>query len=478
MATLSPLMQKAFEASKKKDEEKKSAEERKANAGSFEFENAAYMEFSKTRQNVFRIYGNPIVIREKATDPKLVMFSKLVKDDGKKYANIKWKHIDKDGDYRPDPDWILTKLYDKVNEGSFVKYTEEDISVKDGIQKNAEGKIVNKKGRNVKFVKKHVETQVFKRIDTNPKPLAPRELPQKVYPSKCVVMNVLDRHDSWCKDNLSAKIATRNLGVMEKTDDKGVKTQIYFPECGIALGTYDQIYNYVVKYVGDFSFKDIVLWAEKEGEQTKYKVADAEDEKYLTDDAKALVNANELTPEEQAYKLYDLDKIYGPTSYHSLKKNLIGLFKLCDVELGTSFAEELEVLVKEEEASREAAKKAKEEADKAKGVSTPEVKSEAPKAEEPKKERKPSTPSSSPTIEDDCAGNFTKWAELPENDKVTILTLIDKFDGSVAKWKNGSEELPCSEKTCFFKGTQTPTNYPESVSTCPNCGAYAEVVQK
>ena len=324
------------------EKEKKEAEERKGQ--NFDFEELAYFPLEDQKERVFRIIGNPVEVRSKEDDPILILQSQIVNEKKTGYVKINWPIVQKAGKIVPDPDWILSKLYSKVNERDWVKYTDADINEKEDIKK-VEGKITNKDGKNGRWVYHHADTQVYKVIDGNAK--KEEKYPKSFYPSKRVIMNVINRHDDWCKINKHTQILTSKLCVSEKKNAQSGETiRSLFPDTGIPETLYKAIFEHFVKSRGDWDVDAVVT---KKAIDKKYDVWDATDSKYLSDFAKTLVSEAELTEEELAYETYNLDKLFGVSSYGKLLKRLGWLFKLCDAELGTEYFKELE-----QEANKEA----------------------------------------------------------------------------------------------------------------------------
>lgn len=486
----------------KRQAQAKEQEEAKNNSGwTADYEDVEVVGLVANKEIVGRIIGNPLEAREKSTDAKLVLQSKIVKSDKKGYIKINWPIKEVKGKYVPDPEWILTRFYDKVNAGRWVKFSE-------GILKDDKGNVyppdyLDAKGKNGKWVKENTHTKVFEEIEANSK--IGEKYPPSFYPSKRIVFNWIDRHDNWCVENKHSKILSAKKAPFEAVQADGTKKTIYFTDTGIPASLYDKIFEYC-SAVGTMDIDLVITKIEKD-----YKVFDSTDfPKFITEASHKLGVKTKLSEEEKAYELYDLDKLYKISSYRKIKKNLLSLFKLCDAELGTSFEKELEELCKIEEETTKAEKEvyyihpesggygitttedlaemmehepnvmevSKEQYDKfvkqiedentAKEVKEQvkeEVKIET-KRREVKTEIKEQDSSDIPYL---CKENFVSWDKLTEEEKTFMLGFITRFNGTVPVYKDNTP-LGCSDETCYFKDTKEMTMVPVEVNTCPVCG--------
>lgn len=455
------------------------------------------------KEIVGRILGNPVEQRKLPTDPKIILQSQLVKPDKKGYVKLNWPVVEKSGKYVPDPDHFLTRFYNKVNEGRWVKYSE-------GILKDGNGNVyppdhMSAKQKNGEWVKTHVKTKVFEEMAANSK--VGELYPKSFYPSKRVVANWADRHDSWCVDNKHAKLLAAKKTPYEITDEAtGAKKTIYFQDTGIPGTLYDKIFDHC-SAVGTMDIDLVITKIEKD-----YKVFDITDyPKYVSEASAKIGVKTRLSDEEKAWTLYDLDKLYKVSSYSKIQKYLNPMIKLCDAELGTSFEKELDVLVEEEKAQR-ALEKAEaqvyyiNESDGSYGVTSKEdiveliesdnnikevtkdqydtfvmrttstqpveEKKEEPKAESKRREVK--TETANATLSDIpslCRQNFPAWDKLTEEEKTFMMGFITKFEGTVPSYKDNTP-LGCSDESCYFVGTHNVTMVPIEVNTCPVCGKY------
>jgi len=449
------------------DQEKKEAEERKGQ--NFDFEELAYFPLEDGKEKVFRIVGNPVEVRSKQDDPILILQSQVVNEKKSGYVKINWDAIQKDGKLVPNPDWVLSRLYSKVNERDWKKYTDADLDDKKGIVK-AEGKIVNADGKNGEWVYRHADTQIYKIVDGNAK--KDEKYPKSFYPSKRVIMNVINRHDDWCKINNHTQILTSKLGVSEKKNDKtGEMIRSLFPDTGIPETLYKAIFEHFVKSRGDWDVDAVVT---KKASDKKYEVWDATDVKYLSDLAKKLASENDLTKEELAYETYDLDKLFGVSSYSKLLKRIGYLFKLCDAELGTEFFKELEQLANKEAEERKAKNEEEKSEDDAEEKHNNEDVKEDVK-ETSSRARGVSKPSTDTSTEEKLVEYFKtvfpKWKDLPDSDKKILITNFDKVGSNgYPDFKMSSNPVQCSNADCKFEGSNVIPQTPDTISMCPVCG--------
>lgn len=442
-----------LEEALRKREQQKQEQEQSENSGNWgEYESAETLGLEDKKEKVFRILGNPMEVRQNPTDPKLILQSSVVKDDRSGYYKLNWPVVEKNGKYVPDPDWIVTKFYNKVNEGKWEKYPDGQL---------------DHRGKNGKYVKYHQNTKIFSVIDNNAK--EGEKFPKSFFPSKRVVMNVIDRHDSWCKDNKHSKLLTSKKVPFEITTEEGKKT-IYFEDTGVP----EMVWSAIMDHCKATGTLDIDLVVTKKSDDKKYSVFDITDyPKYVTEASFKIGSKDALTEEEKQYELYDLDKLYGVSSYAKVKKVMKAKFALCDSELGTNFVDELERLVKKEAEERASEVDVEQ---KEKDVDVPKketLKVQEPVKEEVKANRRPSTKpveqSSKVDIKAICETAFPYWHKLTEDEKSIMISTIVEFNGNIPTYDN-SEYLGCTDENCNYPGTDKMTIVPDNVNTCPVCG--------
>jgi len=303
-----------FEAAKKKRKEQKEKDASYEGGGSFE--EIVYTALSPNEDKVIRIIGDPMLVREKGTDPKLSMISMILGDNGKKFRCI-WPNK------QDDSSWILWKIYDKV-----MSYDWDRTN-------------------NVKrfhFVDSHPET--FRRVAKNN---SENQYEQGWRPSKVVHMNIIDRHDmEWHREQSHLKVLSK------KASEYG-DGRVWF-EPGVPEFLYSKIWDDVVEYSGDWNNYDIVV--RKLTEQPWYSAYHGlDDRKKLHEGTEELIVDADLTEEEMTWEGYDFDTLFPVTSYSKIKNRLGKFIKKVDLDFDTNYYEELEDLVAIEEKERKEEKK-------------------------------------------------------------------------------------------------------------------------
>lgn len=445
-----------FEVAKRKREQQDKEKEARKSFTGFEFENVSYYALEDNKHVSFRILGVPIEVRSCSTDPKLILNSQILKDDKKGYIKVNWPVVEKDGDYIPDSEWILTRLYKKVMERKWIKY-------EDGRK--------NERGQNGDWFYPNKDLTCYKRIDGNRK--ENDKYDKKFFPQKRVVMNVIGNRE-WCEQNNHSQMLISKMGIMNVTNENGEKVEIYFPDIGIPIGLYKNVFDHYIRVSGDWRDTDTVIL--KTSKEKKYDVYDKGDGlRYIPQNILDLCSDMPLSEKEKAYELYDLDHLYQVCSYTKLKRNLLGLFKLCDAELKTNFTEELETLVRIE--AEERLQKKQESDSKDTEIKTQINESiEKPVEEEPKakRERRPATDQKVEpvkSIEELCVINFPKWDLLSSEEKKVMIDSIKEFNNTVPTYITGTNDLLCPDKKCCFHNSAEATSYPDSVTICPVCGS-------
>ena len=344
-----------FEMALKAKKEQEAEVEQKKNYVPTDYEEVEYCALKKDKEIVFRPVGapfNPQTLKStKPTDIKFTLISQIEKDDKSGYITVRWPAVTKTTragvKIVPDPDFILTKLYNKVYENEWVNYPEGVTEIR------------NKKKCTGEYKFFHKDTAVYERLEVN----GEKGLMNKFYPKPAIYMNVIDRMDSWCVDNKKTKllISALNPG-KEKVNAAGEKFTPMYPSKGISNSLYDKIFNCLVKVSGGWN-RDCVVKKTGEKLETEYSVFDASTLRVQTTDISQ--EAFDLAKESgmpDDWEMIDLSVMTDPSSAFKLKRNLIGLFKLFDSTFpGFNLTEELEEIVKIEQ--EEYNKKNKTEAD-------------------------------------------------------------------------------------------------------------------
>jgi hypothetical protein len=263
-----------------------------------------YAPLSTEMGRVIRIFGNPLVIREKPTDPKLVYISLILGDNKKKFRCI-WPSK------QEDPNWILWRIHDLV-----LAYT----GVGSGIDYRKD------------YIYKDVHPECFKRVSKNNNTESQYEKGWK--PTQYVLMNVIDRNDpEFHKEHKHSKI-------LSKKATKGDGDAVWY-EPGVPITTYNSIWDEVAEYYGLFDGAyDVVVKKLKDDPWYRTHHGTGEQIK-LTEEEKSLVVDGPLTDEEKNYKLYDFDKLFAITSYTKILSRLGAFIKKIDFDFETEFYREL-----------------------------------------------------------------------------------------------------------------------------------------
>ena len=120
---MSEEMKKAFEKSQAKRKKAKEEKENRLNNGFGSYTSSKKCSPIKESQRAFRFLGLPPNVRSNSTDAKRILFSRMVKDNGKGYVEIVWKQTPEGGF---DKDWLLYELVTDIMSFDWVDYTEEE----------------------------------------------------------------------------------------------------------------------------------------------------------------------------------------------------------------------------------------------------------------------------------------------------------------------------------------------------------------
>ena len=471
-------MNSIFEEAKKRRLQK-TEEEKLKDSQSYFSNNFTPIEWAgirKDKEIVGRIVGNPYEMKENPWDVKIILYSEWLNDAKTSFVKITWPMIESGEKFLPDPNWILTRLYNAVHDGGWTEYTEDMVNGDDIIKKN-DGKIIRRKGGkeiNVYWNHIHSTKSCFQRLQKQNNIRATDKYPKNVFPSPRVILNWIDRHDSWCKENKHTKLLSAKKNPYTFKNDEGKEQIIYYIDKGIPFKLYQKIWENVVDprhewYENDIGL-DIVL---KLGADKEYIVRDALEDK-ISEESKQIIVSTPLTEEEKNYEKYNLDEIFKPTPYVRLKNNLISIFKLVDAELNKNFTEELEELAFEE------AKEQSLNVD----DNTLSVTNEIYTGQQISQEEKELNEDFKNSIENEDVKiessqrkvrissidtesklkSFLNWDKLDDDDKQDLKNGIDMFDEKDnIIWKQDVVLLPCD--SCG-------KNLPNTVLNCPYCGIH------
>jgi len=356
-------------------------------------------------------------------------------------------------------DHIIYRLYDKVNEVTWIKAGGKSEKVFKNKDKHPElFELVNKTGYKAdKDGKGYTYAAGLKA-------------------QQVVVFNCIDRMDDWCDTNKHTKVLSKQLDIVPQEDGSVKK----YAKTGIP--SYGFI-NKLADLIGKYSFyENYDVAIKRTGEKTSpYEIRNASKikqvdnlEELLNDDGNQvnadLIVVGGLTDAEKAYEKYDLNKLFQPTSYRKIEKRLLHVFKLCDACLGTFFEKELVEKAKKEQEHWDAIRA--EEAANQESAENAEIRKEMKKseerAEEPAEEVKPrrriGPAISFPTKK---IPYLKGWAKLAEWEKAGIKDAeID--GGKVVKLIFNDDVDQKSMLECMDCGVPCPEHYN---TVCPACGA-------
>jgi hypothetical protein len=451
--------------------------EQKKNYVPGDFDDIEYCALEVGVEKVIRPIGEPFspqtLTSKKDTDIKILMHSEIEKDDKLHYSKIHWPCITKTTRVGvkivPDPDWILTRLYNKVVEKQWIDY-------EDGHK--------NERGNTGEYHYLHEDTTIYKQIKAN----GAQGKYKNFYPSVAVFMNVIDRTDDWCEKNKHTKILISNMGKGDpkRNEVTGEVSIPLYPSKGVTRTVYDAIFNKALQLKGfttDFVIKKI---AEKKGDKNEYKysVFDATELRVQTGDiSESSLKISKISGIGDDWDLYNTVNLSKQSSYFKLKRDHGKLFQMFDATFPNEpLSSELDECVKleAEEYKKNNVKNIDESLEQQKKeqvkemTKSSEVQSDVKKEEPAKRERK--AVEAAKSIAELCAENFKSWTKVDVKEQQILIDLISGFDGGTPLWKpefNGKKaDLgPCTETNCTYKGTSVTTNFPLAVHNCPNCGA-------
>lgn len=282
-----------------------------------------------------------------------------------------------------------------------------------------------------------------------------------------IIMNVLDREqEAWHKENKHSMLLSRNI-------NEGANGSVFIDEGVPAYGFYDQIVTTLFKNYGNWENYDIGITRTGE-QQSPYRLVNATafaaaNLPELADDLKPFVKQEKLTDEERGYVRYDLDKIFGVSTYTKIWNKLNISIKTIDARLGTNFASELEFLMEEEKKAR-AEKYAEEGTENAETASTETVtetaKPEALTSEvtvkitERTPQREVKTEATDTGVDVSALKGFDK---LDQASKDAIVEVKTSAAGAVTEILYSSEAGVVACPDCSIP---SPTDF----QSCPNCG--------
>jgi len=296
-------------------EKRKQEKEEQNNRGSWssEYENTYWASLQTDNVRVFRIIGYPLSDRQSGTDPKRINLSKIRSDNGSQFYCIF-------PDHKSNPDWILWKIYDLVTDGSFT----------------GSGKSRHKE---YKYQQSHPEC--FRRVVYNNTEGNAYE--KGWTPQTKVIMNVIDRMDpEFHKQTRHSKLLSSKCNPIKD------KPGNFWYDWGVPIACYNTIWDEVVEYAGDWADYDIGI--KKLDDTPFYMAYHGTNDAHKMKEVSKYVAQGPMTPEEEAYELYDLDEMFAVTSYTKIKAKLGQFIKKVDTDFGMNFSTELDLLVQQEQA--------------------------------------------------------------------------------------------------------------------------------
>jgi hypothetical protein len=271
------------------------------------------------------------------------------------------------------------------------------------------------------------------------------------------IFNCLDRSPEvykWSTTNKHSVLLSKQVNTSVGQDGKILE----FPDPGVpAYGFVSLLAMNIFKHYGDWRNYDLGITRTGLME-TPMRVINAS--KYIEEvpeELQALVSSGPLTEEEKSWSMYDLDKLFGVSSYTKLWNNLKLTFAKIDMELGTHFVDELKSFADEEAAKRQAEKAAE----------TPdeeeEIEDSLPKTQvvvEQKVEARP------PRKAVEVSSNPPAWDQLNDEEKSYIVS--SSIEGIGPKWNIVYSDAVKASKRYACTGCGTVV--PEEFMTCPACG--------
>lgn len=279
-------------------------------------------------------------------------------------------------------------------------------------------------------------------------------------PTKLIVMNVIDRQDDWCKENKHAKILARSLTYDDKGNtwaEPGVKSYGFTSSIVEIVGKYGNFekYDLAIKKTGQkerpLDIKNASLFKEKDM-MTELLNADGS----IVDES--IIQLGPLTEDERAYGLYDLDKLFRPTSYSRIIKRIPSVFRLCDACLGTHYYDELRTLAEKEV---EEMKRLSEEKSNAEEVV--QVQTENAAIKENVVARRVAEEEPVQQVETDFDVSVLKGYGLLTPEQQALIKNVSSNDDNITiEWAR--DDLKLLKCDCGVPS-------PESFNNCPACGA-------
>ena len=263
------------------------------------------------------------------TDARVINLSRVIADNGKQMDMILPL-------YERNSNHIMWRIYDRINTVTWVEVKDE----KDPTKKKNEKRYINQS--------KYPE--IFNIVNYNNLPETAMErkyiLGRGWKGKELLIVNVIDRaiYD-WHQANKHSALLAKKITHKSYADG----TENEFIEKGVpAYGLSGPLTKLRMVY-GDWEQYDIAFerTGQKETPGEAFN-ASKNPEKVLDETLQALISSEPLTEEEASWEQYDLDKIFGESSYIKLWNRLHLTIEKIDAQLGTFYADELKKLADEE----------------------------------------------------------------------------------------------------------------------------------
>jgi len=282
-----------------------------------------------------------------------------------------------------------------------------------------------------------------------------------------VIMNVIDREDTWCKENRHTKLLSKRVN--QVVNDKGETVE--YADTGVpSYGFLTKLSELVGKY-GSWEKYDVAI--SKTGEMTNpYNVKNATAFSKCPEDIAVAELGNKLpfvsqdaflTTDELSFERYNLKNNFKVTSYQKLLSDYGNTIKAIDGDLRTTYYDELKAKADDEKAEYEA-KKAEEAANTpANNATESETPSEAPITESTSNPVRASRVVAMALSADKIAA-LKGWSGLSDEEKSLIKEVELNDDGTVKSISYTTTDDLADCPDCKFEAPMAIS------SNCPVCG--------
>ena len=273
-----------------------------------------------------------------------------------------------------------------------------------------------------------------------------------------LIMNVIDREQmAWHRENKHTMLLSRNIG--EGKD--GTK----FPEEGVPVYGFSSHLANLFKFYKSWEKYDIGILRTGQKE-TPYRIINAS--KYIEEvpeHKRGLVVEGPLSAEEASWDRYDLNKLFGVTSYTKIYNRLQLTIARIDASLGTHFIDEFKELVDKEKAAWEAQREDEEDKE-ALSTATPGVDLESEPDPEPEPKKAPKRREVKSQAEESAGfdTSFLKgWDKSSVEERLSVKGITVK-NGKLVDIEYKDPNVPLLAcPSCEMPGTETAT-------VCIGCG--------